>query len=637
MNSTPIRDSINSGSAGSLSNSSSSPDVVGRRGANDELFERVMPSAVSSGHTVSMAAMADLQASPFKPNNGSCGEVGGDHQETPFELMSKYHAAAHHQQQQSSPYGSFAVTGAADASKECGTPSTSLLTPNGSNVPETSNSNIDGGISTSPINSSTAAVAANKNQPPSQAQPNVFHGKGSFPLNLTLMLESVESINLSHVVSWLPSGESFVIHDPDLFLSEVLHKFFKSSKNTKIRSFYRKLNRWGFSILRGNHLQHQLVVAGMGGVVAGISTKGVWNHPDFCRSRAVECLNNALETGDAGCFLSVTHGGALGSSGAAAGSEGTARKRKNESALSPSLTDGANTAGSTEVPLFFGGGNHRPSHRESDFSLGDGSTDEFLLSQVTAQQAAISTALGHHQQASTVAAYGVARNSFTHGIPSPTPMQVSSAANMMDNRVPRSVDYNSTNFNYRPARQVDSMGGNPGIVPRQNQSLSSSFNSSFNYQPGRQTVAMGSDPEIARRQSQSISSSFNYQPIGQSGVMGGSNSHHNYGGRNQGTSASWTAGSTLSHQDFDFPSSYTLNNASHTSANALVQGEDARVEPLPFADNGNVDMMHSLLSMGHQQPPIQECQQGEEQGKEFTAVDFELASFFEKFADSLQK
>lgn len=58
-------------------------------------------------------------------------------------------------------------------------------------------------------------------------RPGVFHGKGSFPLNLTLMLESVESMGLGHIVSWLPSGQSFVIHDPDLFLKDVLPKFFK--------------------------------------------------------------------------------------------------------------------------------------------------------------------------------------------------------------------------------------------------------------------------------------------------------------------------------------------------------------------------------------------------------------------------
>jgi hypothetical protein len=114
-----------------------------------------------------------------------------------------------------------------------------------------------------------------------------FHGKGSFPLNLTLMLESVErewsfdddddnsdmedgdneidrggdekmngvSVNddkansigggaggngsttppkdkknggkMNHIISWLPCGTGFAIHNTDAFLKEVLPNFFK--------------------------------------------------------------------------------------------------------------------------------------------------------------------------------------------------------------------------------------------------------------------------------------------------------------------------------------------------------------------------------------------------------------------------
>lgn len=56
---------------------------------------------------------------------------------------------------------------------------------------------------------------------------DIFHGKGSFPLNLTLMLESVHSMELNHIVSWSDSGTSFIMHDPALFLTEVMPKFFK--------------------------------------------------------------------------------------------------------------------------------------------------------------------------------------------------------------------------------------------------------------------------------------------------------------------------------------------------------------------------------------------------------------------------
>ena len=82
----------------------------------------------------------------------------------------------------------------------------------------------------------------------------VFNGKGSFPLNLALMLENVEHSysssldnngsygngggttttpgggggrNMNHIISWLPCGSGFVIYNTDLFLIEVLPKFFK--------------------------------------------------------------------------------------------------------------------------------------------------------------------------------------------------------------------------------------------------------------------------------------------------------------------------------------------------------------------------------------------------------------------------
>ncbi len=86
----------------------------------------------------------------------------------------------------------------------------------------TSNTATNINETTSSNNSIPSLNLTRGNKPPS-----IFHGKGSFPLNLTLMLESVESMNLSHVVSWLPDGKSFVIHDPEEFLSEVLPKFFK--------------------------------------------------------------------------------------------------------------------------------------------------------------------------------------------------------------------------------------------------------------------------------------------------------------------------------------------------------------------------------------------------------------------------
>jgi len=64
-----------------------------------------------------------------------------------------------------------------------------------------------------------------------------------FPTKLYEMLEIVDSLGLSHTVSWLPHGRSFQVKDPAQFMDLVVPQFFKA---TKYRSFQRQLNLWGF-------------------------------------------------------------------------------------------------------------------------------------------------------------------------------------------------------------------------------------------------------------------------------------------------------------------------------------------------------------------------------------------------------
>ena len=61
-----------------------------------------------------------------------------------------------------------------------------------------------------------------------------------FPLKLMQVLSDDE---YSHIISWMPSGKSFVILRPKAFVTEVLPSNFKSAQYT---SFTRKLARWGF-------------------------------------------------------------------------------------------------------------------------------------------------------------------------------------------------------------------------------------------------------------------------------------------------------------------------------------------------------------------------------------------------------
>lgn len=151
----------------------------------------------------------------------------------------------------------------------------------------TSNNHID---TVSCDDNSTAPVAQDQGGAGKDKHDTIFNSKISFPLNLTRMLEAAKDMGKEHIIHWSDDEKSFVIADIDLFLSEVLPKYFKSSENTKIRSFYRKLNRWGFSMSRKR----------------ANNPNNVWSHPEFHRGTAVKALSEALESGKAIDFLNMT-------------------------------------------------------------------------------------------------------------------------------------------------------------------------------------------------------------------------------------------------------------------------------------------------------------------------------------------
>lgn len=62
----------------------------------------------------------------------------------------------------------------------------------------------------------------------------------TFPWKLHEMLDSVE---YDRIVSWLPDGISFKVHNSSAFVRDVLPQFFLQSK---YKSFQRQLNIWGF-------------------------------------------------------------------------------------------------------------------------------------------------------------------------------------------------------------------------------------------------------------------------------------------------------------------------------------------------------------------------------------------------------
>ncbi|KAL7475846.1 hypothetical protein ACHAW6_001749 [Cyclotella cf. meneghiniana] len=69
-----------------------------------------------------------------------------------------------------------------------------------------------------------------------------------FPVKLHSMLDAIERDGYAHVVSWQPHGRCFVVHKPKEFVNHIMPKYFKQSK---MASFQRQLNLYGFSRLTG--------------------------------------------------------------------------------------------------------------------------------------------------------------------------------------------------------------------------------------------------------------------------------------------------------------------------------------------------------------------------------------------------
>ena len=70
----------------------------------------------------------------------------------------------------------------------------------------------------------------------------------AFPIALYNMLDTVDKLGLSHIVSWQPHGRAFSVHAPKAFVEQVMPLFFRQSK---ISSFQRQLNLYGFRRLTG--------------------------------------------------------------------------------------------------------------------------------------------------------------------------------------------------------------------------------------------------------------------------------------------------------------------------------------------------------------------------------------------------
>jgi HSF-type DNA-binding len=70
------------------------------------------------------------------------------------------------------------------------------------------------------------------------------NSKGTFPVVLHSLLETVETSSYTDTIQWLPHGRSFVIMDKNRFEKEIIPVFFEGQK--QYSSFHRQLNCYGF-------------------------------------------------------------------------------------------------------------------------------------------------------------------------------------------------------------------------------------------------------------------------------------------------------------------------------------------------------------------------------------------------------
>ena len=103
----------------------------------------------------------------------------------------------------------------------------------------------------------------------------------TMPANAQSFLEKLYTIleeESPHIISWNGDGNTFIIFNPELFESQIMSKYFKS---TKFNSFVRQLNFYGFKKTTRDPASDDKSLS---------SRLWEFRHPDFLRGRK-ELLN----------------------------------------------------------------------------------------------------------------------------------------------------------------------------------------------------------------------------------------------------------------------------------------------------------------------------------------------------------
>jgi hypothetical protein len=70
-----------------------------------------------------------------------------------------------------------------------------------------------------------------------------------FPFKLVEILKMAEETGQEHIISWLPEGRGFKVHNKEAFCEHIMPLYFSSNK---FKTFQRSLNLWGFeSVSKG--------------------------------------------------------------------------------------------------------------------------------------------------------------------------------------------------------------------------------------------------------------------------------------------------------------------------------------------------------------------------------------------------
>lgn len=64
-----------------------------------------------------------------------------------------------------------------------------------------------------------------------------------FPLKLHEVLKNIEKDGLADVVSWQPHGRCFVVHKPDVFLKDIMPKYFNQTRIASFRHCWDPVDR----------------------------------------------------------------------------------------------------------------------------------------------------------------------------------------------------------------------------------------------------------------------------------------------------------------------------------------------------------------------------------------------------------